>query len=198
MTPAMSLRSADCAARTISAALTLRSTTKAKSRSTGWNGDSSSAGLARVGLRLRLGDALEDHFEADQRAFGIERFERARMQFAEMAEHVLRPDLDRAGAAGMKPGRPARHHLQRLRRRAGRGQHAERIGLGVEGIDLAVALAPMPADAGGLCQRAPDAGGGGELILRPIAAKHLADFEQSRYRESRGRRSSARRRPGRE
>ena len=47
------------------------------------------------------------------------------MQLAEMAEHVLRAELDRAGAAGMEPGRSARHDLQapaparrRLRARA--------------------------------------------------------------------------------
>ena len=101
------------------------------------------------------------------------------MQLAEMAEHVLRADLDRAGAAGMKPGRAAGHDLQRLRRRAGRHQHRERIGFGVEGVDLAVALAPMPADAGRFGQRAAHAGGGGELIGRRVAAKNLADFEQA-------------------
>ena len=37
----------------------------------------------------------------------------------------------------MEPGRPARHDLQRLRRRAGGGQHGERVGLGVERVDLA-------------------------------------------------------------
>ena len=52
----------------------------------------------------------------------------------------------------------------------------------------------MAADAGGLGQRAADAGGGRELILRRVAAKDLPDFEQSRHRESRDRRSSARRR----
>ena len=120
------------------------------------------------------------------------------MQLAEMAEHVLRADLDRAAAAGMEPGRAARHDLQRLRRRAGRGENRERIGLGVERIDLAVALGPVAADAGGLSQRAAHAGRGGELVLRRVAAKHLADFEQRRHRESRGRRSSVRRRPARE
>ena len=39
----------------MSAALTARSTTKAKSRSTGWNGDSSSMGFARVGLAFGSG-----------------------------------------------------------------------------------------------------------------------------------------------
>ena len=70
------------------------------------------------------------------------------MQLAEMAEHVLRADLDGAAAAGMEPGRPARHDLQRLRRRAGGGEHRERIGLGVEGIDLG-RLAPT---SGGRCR----------------------------------------------
>ena len=65
----------------------------------------------------------------------------------------------------MEPGRPARHDLQRLRRRAGRGQHGERVGLGVERIDLAVALdqcRPMPL-ALASARRTPV--GGGELIL---------------------------------
>ena len=46
-------------------------------------------------------------------------------------------------------------------------------------------------------QRAAHAGRGRELILRPVAAKHLADLEQRRRRESRDRHSSARRRRGR-
>ena len=64
-------------------------------------------GARRLGLRL--GDLVQDHLEGDQRAFGVERLERARMQFAEMAEHVLRADLDGAASApdGTRPGRPA-------------------------------------------------------------------------------------------
>ncbi len=135
--------------------------------------------MARVAFAFGSGMRSRIDLEGDQRAFGVERLQRARMQFAEMAEHVLRADLDRAGAAGMEPGRPARHHLQRLRRRAGRDQHGERIGLGVERIDLAVTLRPMPADAGRFGQRAADRRGGSELILRRVAAKHLADFEQA-------------------
>ena len=182
----------------MSAALTARSTTKAKSRSTGWNGDSSSTGLARVAFAFGAGMRVEDHLEGDQRAVGVERLERARMQFAEVAEHVLRADLDRAGAAGMEPGRPAGHDLQRLRRRAGGGEHRERIGLGVEGVDAAGAAdqwRPVPRRLG---ERAADAGGGGELVLRLVAAEHLADLEQRRRRRSRGRRCAARRatRPG--
>src|SRR5262249_27212185 len=53
-------------------------------------------------LRLRLWDFFQDHLEGDQRALGIERFERARMQFAEVPEHVLWADLDRAAASRME------------------------------------------------------------------------------------------------
>ena len=129
-------------------------------------------------LRLRLGNALEDHFEGHQRALGVERFERARMQLAEIAEHVLRADLDRAAAAGMEPGRAARHDLQRLRRRAGRGEHRQRIGLGVEGVDLAWPRRPVPPAAGRAREPAPHAGRRGELVLRPVALEHLPDLEQ--------------------
>ena len=52
MTSVISFLSTFWAARTRSAALTARSTVKAKSRDTGWNGDSSSSGLARVGWAL--------------------------------------------------------------------------------------------------------------------------------------------------
>ena len=109
-------------------------------------------------LRLRLGDAFEDHFEHHQRPFGIERLERTRMQLAEIAKHILRPDLDRAGASRMQPARPARHHLQRGRRRARRDQHGERVGFHVENVGLAVDV-PVPARALGLARarRTPEA-----------------------------------------
>src|SRR5580700_10807367 len=76
------------------------------------------AGRLRFGVRY----AFQNDLEGDQRAFGIERFKRARMQLAEIAEHVLRTDLDRAGAAGMKPGGSAGHHLQSRRRGTGSGE----------------------------------------------------------------------------
>ena len=79
----------------------------------------------------------------------------------------------------MKPARSSRRDLQRRRRRAGGGEHGQRIGFGVERIDFTVALLPVPADAGGLRQRAPDAGGGGELVGRRVAAEYLTDLEQA-------------------
>ena len=75
-------------------------------------------------------------------------------------------------AAGMEPGRAARHDLQRLRRRAGGGEHRERVGLGVEGIDLGRRARPVAADAATpwpAPRRTPRRGG--ELILRLVAAK---------------------------
>ena len=78
----------------------------------------------------------------------------------------------------MEPRRPARHDLQRLCRRAGGRQHGERVGLGIEGVDLAGRRRPRPADAGHLGERAAHAAGSGELVLRPIAAEDLPDLEQ--------------------
>src|SRR6185437_2662325 len=99
-------------------------------------------------LGFWFGDPLQDHFEGNERTLNVERLERARMQFAEMTQNILRADLNGAAAAGVKPRRSARHHLQRLWRRAGRYQRRQYIGLGVERIDLAVFRAPMAADAG--------------------------------------------------
>ena len=150
---------------------------KAKSRDTGWNAESSSSGLARVGFCFGVGNAVEDDLERDQRAVGAERFQRARMQLAEIAEHVLRADLDRAGTSRMQPGRAAGHDLQRLHRRAGRSQHRERIGLGIERIRRGRA-GPVPADALRRREAAAHAAGRDELILRPVALENLADLEQ--------------------
>ena len=108
-------------------------------------------------LRLRLGDPIENHFEADDRPVRLQRLQRARMQFAEMAEHILRPDLDGAGAAGMKPGRSAGHDLQRLHRRTGCGERGQRIGLGIEGIGSRpfhpVQKRPVPVGRDRPCRR---------------------------------------------
>ena len=65
----------------------------------------------------------------------------------------------------MEPGRPARHDLQGLHRRAGGRQHGEGVGLGVEGVDRRRLARPVAADAGGFGERAAQAAGGGELVL---------------------------------
>ena len=90
--------------------------------------------LARVGFTLAAGMRSSIDLERDHRAVGAELLQHARMQLAEMSEHVLRPDLDGAGTSRMQPVGAAGRHLQRLHRRAGGGQHRERIGLGVERI----------------------------------------------------------------
>src|SRR5690349_11341516 len=84
----------------------------------------------------------------------------------------------------MKPGRTAGRDLQRRHRGAGRRERGKRVGFGVEGVDRVAILAvlrvaPMPAGAGWFGERAPDAGGGGELIGRRVAAENLPDLEQS-------------------
>ena len=88
------------------------------------------------------------------------------MQLAEMAKHVLRAELDRAGAPAMQPGGPAGHDLQRLRRRARRSEHGERVGLHVEGIRPAAFGSTSAAPRRRLAERAAHAGRGGELVLR--------------------------------
>src|SRR5262249_6110217 len=136
-------------------------------------------------LRLRLRNAFQHDFESDHRAFGAEGLERPRMQLAKMTKHVLRPDLDRARTAWMKPSWPARHDLQRLRRRADRDPNAAVVGLRMEGIGsaTAIALRPMPSEPGRCRQTPPQSGGSGELILRLIAAKDLTDLEHADVRQ---------------
>ncbi len=60
---------------------------------------------------------------------------------------------------------------------------------------MPVQCRPMPVDE---AKRTANAGRCDELILRPVAAEHLADFEQRRHRESRDRRCAcaAATRPG--
>src|SRR5829696_3825282 len=99
------------------------------------------------------------------------------MQFAEIAKHILRTDLDRARATGMQPAWTARDNLQRLRGRAGRDENGQRVRLHIEHVGFTIA-APMPPAAVRLCQRPPDTGGGRELILGLIAAEYLPDLEQ--------------------
>src|SRR5215831_11979524 len=106
------------------------------------------------------------------------------MQLAEMAEHVLRPDLDRARAARMEPGWRARYGLQRLHRRAGGGERRIGVALGVEEVDLAGFAGPVAADARGLGERAAHASCGRDLLLRLVALEDLADLEQGDIREA--------------
>src|SRR5437879_6749846 len=99
------------------------------------------------------------------------------MHLAEIAEHILRPDLDRTGAPGMQPGRAARDDLKCLHRRAGSGEHRKRIGLGVEQFSLR-RTRPVAAETLRRRKAAADAARGHELILRTVALEHLPDLEQ--------------------
>ena len=100
------------------------------------------------------------------------------MQFAKVAENILRTDLDGAAAAGMKPGRATGHDLQGLHRRAGRGENCKCVAFRIEGVDRPGLARPMPADAVGFGERAAHAAGRGELVFRTVAFKDLPDLEQ--------------------
>ena len=117
-------------------------------------------------------------------AFGVQRFHSARVQLAEMTEHVLRADLDGAAAAGMEPRRTAGNDLQRLRGRPGGNEHGEGIALDVERIDRRGLGGPVAAGARVRGKRAAHAGRRHELILRLVAAEYLPDFEQSNVRKT--------------
>ena len=131
-TPAISLRSAPSAARTTFAASTPRSTTKAKSRRTGCRSESVERRLGLGRPRLRRRDRVEDQLEAGERALGVERLEHLRVELAERADDGLRALADRAGAAGMEPGRRVGDDLHLVGREAERVEERQRIGLGVE------------------------------------------------------------------
>ena len=84
----------------------------------------------------------------------------------------------------MEPGRAARNDLQRLSGRSRRDQDRKRIALASNASTSPSPLRPVAADAGRLGERAPHAGGGDELVLRLIPAKHLAHFKQTHVGEA--------------
>ena len=116
------------AARTILAASTPRSTTNAKSRRTGCRSDSASGGLVLVGFAFGAGMASRISSNPASGPFDVERFQHLRVELAERADHRLRPLPDRAGAAGVEPGRRVGRdlHLVGGRGRAHRGAPARR------------------------------------------------------------------------
>ena len=99
------------------------------------------------------------------------------MQLAEISQHILRPNLDGAGTSGMQPTCAAGHDLQRLHRRAGGRQQCERVTFGIERIGHG-RTRPVPPLAFRRRKTVANAGCGDELILRPVALEHLADFEK--------------------
>ena len=136
-TPVISFLSAARAARTSVPASTALSTTKAKSRFTAWKADSSSFGLVRVGLAFGSGTAST---KTSKPQSGPETSSASSVfgwNSPKVPKHDLRPELDRAGAAGMIPGRAAGLDLQPVDRRAAGFERGDRVGLGVEHADRA-------------------------------------------------------------
>ena len=163
----------------MSPALTLASTTKAKSRVTGWNADNSSIGLARVGFAFGSGMRSRITSNAISGPSASSASSARGCSSPKWPSTFCGPIWIVPERPGCSQAGPAGHDLQRLRRCAGRDEHGERVGLHVEHIGRAVA-APVPPRAGGSRERAAHAGRGGELVLRLVAAEHLPDLEQRR------------------
>ena len=87
-----------------------------------------------------------------------------------------RPGWNQAGAAG--------DDLHLVGREAEHVEERERVGLGVEGRDRRRLRRPVPAAAFRPRRAAADAGGGDQLILRPVAAIDLADLEEGEIGEA--------------
>ena len=195
LTPVISFLSAPAAARRIVAASTELSTTKAKSRRTVWNGESSSGGRVCVAFLFGSGVRRED-LEAAERPGHVEGFQRLRVKLAEMAEHDLRPELDRARAARVIPVRAAAFDLQLVRRQAAGFQHGEGVGLGVEDADGLGGAVPVTAGTGQRCRAAADAAGDAALRSRACRPRRCRTPRRARRRRSPCRHCAGRRRAG--
>src|SRR6188508_1903547 len=127
--------------------------------------------------RFGLGDFFENHFEGDQGALGLQAGNRARMQFTEVSQDILRANLDGAATSGVKPGRTARHDLQSLHRRTSGSEHGESVGFYVENIGGSGLVRPVAAASRRLGEAAAQPAGGRELVGGLIAFEDLANFE---------------------
>ena len=114
----------------------------------------------------------------------VQLFQHARMQFAEIAQNVLRPELQRAAAARMEPAGRAAHKLQAAHRHAKRGQQRHDVRLGVEGVHRGRAARPVTARARGLGPATAHGGGAHALVLRAVAFEDLTDLEQGRVAQT--------------
>src|SRR5262245_3222440 len=162
----------------MSAAFTARSTTKAKSRSTGWNGESSSTGLARVALAFGSGILSRITSKATSGPSASS---------ASSARGCSSPKWPSTfcGPIWMVPARPGWNQAGppgTACNAAVGGEDRERVGLDVEAIDLSVPLGgrhrPVPAAARCFGERAPHARSRDQLVLRLVAPEHLPNLEQ--------------------
>src|SRR5690606_26583455 len=104
------------------------------------------------------------------------------MQLAEMRERHLRPEPDRARAAGMEPRRRIPRDHQPRRIEAERRDEGRRIRLRIEQSYVHLRRAPLPSASAQMRESDAHTGGGEELILRLDAAIGLADLEQAEIR----------------
>ena len=86
---------------------TSSATTKAKSRSTGWNGEALSGGRERADLLLGLGRRSRNTSKPTARPVDALRPQDRRVELAELGEHGLRPEHQPAAAAGVVVAGPS-------------------------------------------------------------------------------------------
>ena len=144
MTPAISSLSAASAALTTSPAATSRVEHEGEVAAHGQQIGGHRARARQPLLPLRR-QRLEEHLECGDGAGDIERAQRLGMQLAEVGKHDLGAEPQRAGAAGMKPGRRLARQLRLRGVEAELGQQRDHIGLGVEEARLLA----LPRPSGG-------------------------------------------------
>src|SRR5262249_54804016 len=187
----MSLRSTLCVARKMSAALTVRSTTKAKSRSTGWNAESSRTGRARVAFAFGSGifSRITSKATSGPSASSVSS---ARGCNSPKCPSTFcgpiwivpeRPGWNHGGPPGTTwsacAGAPAAASTASASALASKASTSRAGAVGLGG-----GAAPRPPGAGALGARAPHAARRGQLVLRTVAAKDLSDLEQRHVGEA--------------
>src|ERR1041385_4534827 len=106
------------------------------------------------------------------------------MKLTEDAEHRLRTELERAGAAGMKPRRRLAGDGEIVLVEPERDERSYRVLFRTKHIRRGRFARPMASGAGTSRMSEPDAGRCEELIPRPRAAIGLAKLEQSTVGEA--------------
>ena len=80
---------------------------------------------------------IEKSLEDGDGAFQLEGLGDTRVQHSEPGDDIAGPEAQFPGLAGVEPGGRFRDGLQTFRRAAEGGDESERVGLGVESVDVA-------------------------------------------------------------
>ena len=120
---------------------------------------------------------LQEHLECSHGAGDIERAQRVGVKLAEVGKSDLGSEPERAGAAGMEPGRGLARHLRLAGVEAELGQERGHVRLGVVEACLRRRPRPMAPRAGERRRTGTHAAGGDVLVLGRIAAIGLSHLE---------------------